>query len=181
MIKQNRKVIVFIATSADGYIAKPNDDLSFLSIVQRDGQDYGYSDFIRSVDTVIMGRKTWDWINRQVPDFPHADKNTFIITRTQRPAIGNTKFYSGDLKELILQLRSEPGKNIFVDGGAEIIAGFLRQGLVDELIISIIPILTGSGTRLFSEGLPEREICLIDVKTYESGLVKLHYKLKENP
>lgn len=82
-----RKVILYIATSLDGYIAKPNDDLSFLSVVQRDGEDYGYVDFIKSVDTVILGRKTYDWVMTQVPEFPHADKNSYVITRTPRADI----------------------------------------------------------------------------------------------
>ena len=81
----DRKVILYISTSLDGYIAKPNDDLSFLSLVQQDGEDYGYSDFVNSVDTVIIGRKTYDWVMTQVTEFPHADKNSFIITRTARP------------------------------------------------------------------------------------------------
>lgn len=113
----DRKVILYIAASLDGYIAKPNDDLSFLSIVQQEGEDYGYADFVRSVDTVILGRKTYDWVMNQVPEFPHADKNSFIITRTSRPSIGKVNFYTGNLKALILRLKSEGGKNIFIDGG----------------------------------------------------------------
>lgn len=66
----NRKVILYIATSLDGYIAKPNNDLSFLSIVQKEGEDYGYSKFINSVDTVILGRRTYDWVMSQVKVFP---------------------------------------------------------------------------------------------------------------
>jgi len=116
----NRKVILYIATSLDGYIAKPNDDLIFLSIVQQDGEDYGYADFIKSVDTVILGRKTYDWVMTRVSEFPHADKNSFIITRTAKPSIGKTNFYTGKLRDLVLRLKSEQGKNIFIDGGAEI-------------------------------------------------------------
>lgn len=81
--------------SLDGYIAKHNDDLSFLSIVQEDGEDYGYSDFIKSVDTVILGRKTYDWVMKQVSKFPHSDKETYVITRTSKPDIGKTRFYDG--------------------------------------------------------------------------------------
>jgi dihydrofolate reductase len=103
----NRKVIVYIATSLDGYIAKPNDDLSFLSVVQKEGEDYGYADFINTVDTVILGRKTYDWVMTQVQEFPHADKNAYVITRTERPGTGKTIFYTGDLKSLILKLKNE--------------------------------------------------------------------------
>jgi dihydrofolate reductase len=103
-MKSDRKVILYIATSLDGYIAKPNDDLSFLSMVEKEGEDYGYTDFIKSVDTVVLGRKTYDWILSHVPDFIHADKDCYIITRTPRQSINKTNFYTGDLTELILRL-----------------------------------------------------------------------------
>jgi dihydrofolate reductase len=120
-VNMNRKVILYIATSLDGYIAKPNDDLGFLSIVEQDGQDYGYADFVKTVDTVIVGRKTYDKVISMGFDFPHADKDAYIMTRTPRPNIGSIKFYSESLKSLVDRLKSESGKNIFCDGGAEIV------------------------------------------------------------
>ncbi len=172
----DRKVILYIATSLDGYIAKPNDDLSFLSIVRQDGEDYGYADFVKSVDTVILGRKTYDWVMTQVPEFPHADKNSFIITRKERTGIGRTNFYTGNLKNIILRLKSEQGKNIFIDGGAEIVNILLKESLIDEFIISVIPILVGNGTKLFKDGRPEQKLELVSVKQFDKGLVQLHYK-----
>ncbi len=176
----NRRVILYIASSLDGYIAKPNDDLSFLSIVQQDGEDYGYSDFVKSVDTVILGRKTYDWVMTQVREFPHADKNSFIITRTARPSIGKTNFYSGKLKDLILKLKAEQGKNIFIDGGAEIVNELLNENLIDEFIISFIPILVGNGTKLFKDSRPEQKLELVSVKSFDKGLTQLHYKHADN-
>lgn len=176
----DRKVILYIAASLDGYIAKPNDDLSFLSIVQKDDEDYGYSVFINSVDTVILGRKTYNWVMKQVPVFPHADKNTFIITRNAKPSIGKVNFYSGSLKELISKLKSESGKNIFIDGGAEIVHELLKENLIDEFIISIIPVFVGSGIKLFKDGRPEQTLELVSVKKFEKGLAQLHYKRADN-
>ena len=173
-----RKVILYIAASLDGYIAKPNDDLSFLSIVEKEGEDYGYADFVNSVDTVIMGRKTYDWIMKQVPAFPHAGKNSYIITRTTRENIGKTIFYTGKLKGLILKVKSEKGETIFVDGGAEIVNELLKENLIDEFIISIIPVLIGDGIKLFKDGRPEQQLELVSVKQFEKGLVQLHYKAK---
>lgn len=172
----DRKVIVYIAMSLDGYIAKPNDDLSFLSIVEQEGEDYGYADFIKTVDTVIMGRKTYDWVNKNLGFFPHADKNAYIITRTQRPKEGSIIFYSEDLADLIKKLKREHGKNIFCDGGAEIVNQLLKANLIDEIIISVIPILIGNGTRLFNDGRPEQLLELVSVKHFEKGLTQLHYK-----
>lgn len=171
-----RKVILYIATSLDGYIAKPNDDLDFLSIVQQEGEDYGYTDFIKSVDTVILGRKTYDWVMTQVSEFPHADKNTFVITRTPKPSIGKTNFYTGKLNELINRLKADSGENIFIDGGAEIVNELLKDNLIDEFIISVIPILVGNGTKLFKDGRPEQKLELLSTKQFKKGLTQLHYK-----
>jgi len=170
-----RKLILYIATSLDGYIAKPNDDLSFLSIVQKEGEDYGYSAFVDTVDTVILGRRTYDWVTNQV-EFPHSDKQTFIITRTPRPCIGNINFYTGDLTELITKLKEEEGKTIFCDGGAEIVNELLKNDLLDEMIISVIPVLVGDGIRLFKDGRPEQNLKLMGVKSFDTGLLQMHYK-----
>jgi len=172
----NRKVILYIATSLDGYIAKPNDDLGFLSIVEKEGEDYGYADFIKTVDAVIVGRKTYDKVLSMGFDFPHTDKDAYIITRTTRPSIGSVKFYTGDLKSLVDKLKSENGKNIFCDGGSEIVHELLKNDLIDEFIISIIPILVGNGTKLFKDGRPEQLVELISTKQFEKGLTQLHYK-----
>ena len=176
---QNRKLILYIACSLDGYIAGPDDDLSFLNRVQKDGEDYHYQDFIDGVDTVILGRKTYDWVMNQIKEFPHADKETYVITRTPRPKLGNTNFYNGDLKVLVAGLKANSGKNIFCDGGAEIVNELLIAKLFDELIISVIPVLLGKGTRLFSDGRPEQDLELISSDSYDSGLVQLHYKITE--
>lgn len=172
----NRKTILYIAASLDGYIAKPNDDLSFLSLVEQKGEDYGYADFIQSIDTVIIGRKTYDWIMKQVPEYVHADKKTFVVTRTAKPSINNTHFYTGSLKELITSLKQEQGKDIFIDGGAEVVHELLKDNLIDEFIISVIPVLVGDGTRLFKDGRPEQVLQLASTKQFDKGLVQLHYK-----
>lgn len=175
-MENKRKVILYIAMSLDGYIAKPNDDLSFLSIVEMEGEDYGYKNFITSIDKVIIGRRTYDWVMNQAPEFIHSDLDTFVMTRTPRPSAGKTNFYNGNLKELVLSLKSQEGKNIFVDGGAEIVNELLAENLIDEFIISIIPIMIGDGIRLFKKGRPEQELELIDVKSFKTGLVQLHYR-----
>ena len=172
----NRNLILYIATSLDGYIAKPNDDLEFLSIVEQEGQDYGYADFIKTIDSVIVGRKTYDKVISMGFDFPHADKDTYIITRTKRPNIGSVKFYSGDLKSLVVKLKSEKGKNIFCDGGSEIVNELLKDNLIDEFIISVIPILVGNGIKLFKDERPELKLELVSAKSFEKGLIQLHYK-----
>lgn len=168
-----RKVFIFIATSLDGYIAKENDDISFLDMVAEEGQDYGYETFINTVDNIILGRKTYDKV--QNLGFSYKGRKTYVITRTERPSIDNVEFYTGDLKELLIQLKKENGKNIFVDGGAEIVNEIMKHQLIDEYVISIIPVFLGSGVRLFKDGRPESKLKLIDAKSFDKGLVQLHY------
>ena len=171
-----RKSILYIAISLDGYIAGPDEDLSFLDVVQQENEDYGYGDFIQTVDTVIMGRKTYDWIMAHVPEFVHADKTTFIISRTERQSTENTRFHTGDLSDLVRRLKTESGKNIFIEGGAEVVKTLLLDDLIDEYVISIIPVLLGGGTKLFEDGRPRQILNLISTKQFDSGLVQLHYQ-----
>lgn len=175
-----RKLIIFIATSLDGYIAKPNDDLDFLKIVDKPGEDYGYTSFTSTVDTIILGRKTYDWVSKHggPSHYDKGDKKVFVITRNKRPDSGNTTFYSGDFIRLVKQLKKEDGKNLYCDGGAEIIHQLLLFDLIDELIISVIPVLVGNGTRLFKDDRPEQRLELVDTKSFDTGLIQLHYKRK---
>jgi len=176
----DRKVILYIAMSFDGYIAKRDGDLSFLSIVEKEGENYGYTDFVKTVDTVIVGRKTYDKILSMGYAFPHSDKDTYIITRTSRPSVGSVKFYTGSLNDLVARLKSTDGKHIFVDGGAEIVNELLKDNLIDEFYISVIPVLLGDGISLFKSGRPVIGLKLISSKSFEKGLVQLHYKREAN-
>lgn len=175
-----RKTALFIAMSLDGYIAKPNDDLGFLKLVEKEGEDYGYAAFNGTIDTVIIGRRTYDYVLKEIgPSFyDNGKRDVYVITRTQRPPVGRTIFYNGNLTDLIEKLRSEKGKNIYCDGGAEVINELLRHDLIDEYIISVVPILLGSGTRLFKDGRPEQLLEFIKAKTFDTGLAQLHYKRK---
>lgn len=175
-----RILSLFIAASLDGYIAKPNDDLSFLKSVEKEGEDYGYAAFTSTIDTIILGRKTYDWVLGKIgaSHYDNGERNVYVITRTERPDVGKTKFYTGNLTELVRQLKSESGKNIYCDGGAEIIHELLKNDLVDEFIISVVPVLVGNGTRLFKDGRPEQQLELVNTKAFGTGLIQLHYKRK---
>ena len=176
-----RTLSLYIATSLDGYIAKPNDDLSFLKLVEKEGEDYGYAEFTSTIDTIILGRKTYDWVLKEIgaSHYDNGERNVYVITRTERPDVGKTKFYTGDLTELVRQLKSENGKNIYCDGGAEIVNELLKNDLIDELIISVVPVLVGDGTRLFKDGRPEQQLELVNTKTFDTGLTQLHYRRKK--
>jgi dihydrofolate reductase len=176
-----RKISLFIAMSLDGYIAKPNDDLSFLKLAEKEGEDYGYAEFTNTVDTLIIGRKTYDYVLKEIGSshYDNGQRDVYVITRTERPQVGRTIFYTGNITELVKRLKSEKGKNIYCDGGAEIINELLQLDLIDEFVISVIPILLGNGTRLFKDGRPEQLLEFAKAKTFETGLTQLHYKRKK--
>lgn len=176
-----RKISLFIAMSLDGYIAKPNDDLTFLKLVEKVGEDYGYAEFTDTIDTLIIGRKTYDYVLKNVglSHYDNGQRDVYVITKTERPQVGRTTFYTGDLTGLVKRLKSEKGKNIYCDGGAEVINELLKHDLIDEFIISIVPVLLGNGTRLFKDSRPEQALEFLEVKTFETGLTQLHYKRKE--
>lgn len=173
---ETRKVVLYIAMSLDGYIAKQNDDIDFLSLVEKQGEDYGYLDFVDSIDTILIGRKTYDRVNAMGYEYPHRDKEVYIISRTSQVRNGTFNYYTGSLIELIAELRSKPGKNIYCDGGAEIVNELLKEDLIDEFVISIIPILLGEGLVLFKNGNAERSLKLIHATHFEKGLVQVHYE-----
>ncbi|WP_240475132.1 dihydrofolate reductase family protein [Neotamlana sedimentorum] len=110
---------------------------------------------------------------------PTAISDNDVITRTERPDVGKVKFYNGNLTELVQKLKNDSGKNIYCDGGAEIINELLKDDLIDDLIISVIPILLGNGTRLFKDGRPELLLEFVSTKTFDTGLAQLHYKRKK--
>ncbi|MBW8360983.1 MAG: dihydrofolate reductase family protein [Kaistella sp.] len=173
-----RKTSLFIAMSLDGYIAKPNDDLSFLKLVEKEGEDYGYAEFTEQIDTIIIGRRTYDYVLNEIgpSHYDNGKRDVYVITRTDRPQVGRTTFYTGNIADLVERLKSEKGKNIYCDGGAEIINELLKHDLIDEFIISVIPVLLGNGTRLFKDGRPEQAIEFQTAKTFDTGLTQLHYK-----
>jgi dihydrofolate reductase len=174
-MNNHRKVIIFIAISLDGFIAKPDGDISFLSLVEKEGEDYGYSNFMESVDTVILGRKTYEKVLSMGILQPYGDRKVIVLTRNPHPETDQITYFSGNLQDLILTLKRQKGKHIYCDGGAETIHQLLLDDLIDEMIISVIPVLLGEGIRLFGQSYPEQKLHLIKITSFEKGLVQLHY------
>ncbi len=179
-----RKLILYISMSVDGFIATHDDDLSWLSVVEKEGGDYGYTEFNESVDTYIVGRKTYDTIRTLTGgNFPQASQHKcYVLTRTKRENENGVTFYSGDIERLIHSLKQESGKNIYCDGGAEIVHLLMQKNLIDEYIISVIPIILGDGKRLFKGNTPTINIRSVSSQQFDSGLVQLHYEsVKSTP
>lgn len=173
-----RKLALFIAMSLDGNIAKPGDDLEFLKLVEQEGEDYGHAEFLAGVDAIILGRRTYAHVLKHIDAayYDDGERDVYVVTRTARPEQGRTTFYTGQPHELVAQLKKEQGKTIYCDGGAEVIDALLHHDAVDEMIISVIPVLVGGGTRLFKDGRPEQRLALVGARTFGTGLVQLHYR-----
>lgn len=173
-----RKVKLYIAMSLDGYIAKEDNNIDFLSVVSSPGEDYGYAEFTAGVDTVVWGRKTYDTVLSFGVDFPHADKKVWVLSRSRKGKDKNVEYFS-DVPALIEQLKKAKGKDIYCDGGGELVYELLNHSLIDQLVVSVIPHLLGSGVRLFRDGRPEQSLKLKKSVSFPSGLVQLWYDKKE--
>lgn len=160
--------------SLDGYIAGPNDNISFLSMVEKEGEDYGYADFMKTVDTIFLGRRTYDKVKEMGFEYPR-EKEVYIISHSASFGDKALKHYSGPLKSLISDLRKREGKDIFCDGGSEVLNQLLQDNLIDEFYISVIPVILGDGIRLFRDGRPVLNIKLVSAREFDTGLVQLHY------
>lgn len=168
---------VFIATSLDGFIAGPGDDLDFLKAVESPPEDYGYAKFFASVDALLMGRRTYDKVV-SMGEWFYGDKPVFIATnRPGTPSHGVT-FVSGTPRELAAQLAAAGHRRVYLDGG-NLIRQFLEEGLVADLTVSLIPVVLGAGIPLFGgTGVP-RELIFEGADSYPTGLVQLRYRVKQ--
>jgi len=167
-----RKIKLFIASSLDGYIAKEDGSVDWLSHCK----DSGYNNFYKSIDTVLIGNKTYEQI-LTFGEYPYKDKNSYIFTKNinQKKKNENVEFTS-DVKNLTKNLISSSGNDIWLVGGADIISTFLNSKFVDEIILSIIPVVLGKGIPLFKNIKLETKLELIKTTEYDD-LVELSYKV----
>jgi dihydrofolate reductase len=166
---------LFIATSLDGYIAGPDDDMSWLFT----DTDYGFDEFYQSVDTLIMGRGTYDVV-RKLGRWPYNGKRTMVVTRSEKIDIttADTAYFNGSLVDLEKMLKEQGVQRSWLVGGGELVAGYLNAGLVEQVNVSVHPVLLGTGVPLFPSGFPKTLLELIDAEAFDSGLVQIRYRIK---
>jgi dihydrofolate reductase len=168
------KISVYIAMSIDGFIARTDNSLDWLDRVGGFDEDYGFHAFLNSIDTLIIGRKTYE-VATTVPD-PYPGKRVVVLSNHLSSVRSGMELYRGDLSELVTRLHQEGVKHIWVDGGVTL-SQFLALQLIDTMTLSIIPILLGNGIPLFN--LKDSEIAcrLISSQSYKSGLVQVKYEI----
>lgn len=164
------KIIAYVATSLDGYIAREDGSIDWLP----ESAESGYDEFYKSIDTVIMGKTTYDQV-LTFGEYPYKDKKSFVFTTKNQTKEENVEFVS-NVDKFVMDGFPGAGKNIWLVGGAQIIASFLKQKVVDEIIVTIIPVLLGKGIPLFKNTESETKLELIKTKKY-TQLVDVHYKV----
>jgi dihydrofolate reductase len=181
MTKAPRKIVVYIATSADGYIARPDGDVEWLNRPPST-VDHGMRAFYPTIDTILWGRKTYDWLlaynkkhgvkegifDQKVANYAFSHKPP------KKPAPG-IKFVSEPVEAFARRLRTTRGKNIWMMGGGELIASFLDAGEIDEFDIHVMPVLIGEGIPLIAPRHRDVALSLGSARKYSDGVVRLRY------
>lgn len=176
---ERRKVIVHIATSADGYIARPNGDLEWLTSRPAPKGFYGMADFMKTIDTKLIGRKTYEASLSLGAKFDSKDRY-IVFSRKAPPADvpSGVEFVSEPIGPFINELLEQPGKDIWLMGGGDLIASFLDEHAIDEFVVSVVPVFIGDGIPLIARRHRHVPLELHSVERFEDGLVQLHYRVK---
>ena len=172
------EIILYIAASLDGFIARKDGGIDWLSIADSSDTDYGYSEFYRSVDALVMGSRTYEQIV-DMGGWPYTGKPSYILTHRNLQSGRDDVFITSSQPDKVVgEMEAHDFKRIWLVGGAELTASFRKLGLVNEYIISIIPVILGDGIPLFLPGCSEEELLLVDSCEYPSGLVQVKYRRK---
>lgn len=168
-----RKVILGLGISLDGYIARPDGAVDFLFMPK----DYSMGPFFKTIDTALMGRKTYDVALKMGGGTFGGHMAHYVFSRTLPPGERDGLIFTNESPAAVTgQLRLRRGKHIWLMGGGELVRDFLRADLVDELYIGVVPVLLGEGIPLFPSGFPQRNFALKKNETFSKGLIALTYK-----
>ena len=171
-----RKVKLYTASSLDGFIARDDGSIDWLDAIPNpEGLDYGYVDFYNSVDVTLMGNTTYKKILGFDFDFPYQNTKNYVFSRSEKGSTEHVTFVSKKVGAFVKKLRKERGKGIWLIGGGELNTTLLNEGLVDELIITIIPVVLGSGIPLFQTTGKDHFFKLVKSRAFDNGIVQIRY------
>ena len=173
-----RKIIMGLAVSLDGFIEGPNGEFDWCF----SDQDYGMSEFFKRIDTLFIGRKSYE-VAQAMGDTATAGfpkMNEYVFSTTLDKVKDGAFLISGNIKKEVEKIKKKKGKDIWLFGGASLISSLMKEELVDELWLSVHPIILGAGKPLFSDIRERIHLHLIESKTYSTGLVSLKYILKKD-
>ncbi len=174
-----KKIILYIATSLNGYIAKTNGSVDWLeNIPNPHNEEYGYNDLLNSIDTTIQGNSTYRQILEWGIEFPYKGKDNYVITQnTNLVSDENVTYISSDHINFIENLKGRQGKDIWLIGGGKVNSLFLNNGLIDEIYQFIIPIVIEDGIKLFDSVKEGLSLDIVETKVYKSGVIRYWYKM----
>jgi dihydrofolate reductase len=177
-MSKRRRVIVNIGTSADGFIARPDGDLEWLTSRPAPKGFYGMGAFVKSIDTKVLGRKTYEASLRLGAKFEPPTRY-IVFSREARPVDAplGVEFVSEPVGPFMSRLREQPGRDIWLMGGGGLIASFLDEGVIDELVITVAPVFIGDGIPLIARRHRHVPLELRSVEQFENGVVQLHYHI----
>jgi dihydrofolate reductase len=159
------EIVYYVAASLDGFIATLDGGIDWLKPFENTGEDYGYGEFYASVEAVLLGRKTYEQC-LQFPEWPYAGKAYWVFSQET----GNTP------STVVTEMKQRGIRRAWLVGGGKLAAAFRAEGLITEYIVSVIPVLLGSGIALFDGLAPREALKLIATKTYDNGIVQLRYR-----
>ena len=170
------EVVYYVASSLDGYIATPDGGVDWLTPFQAGGEDYGFADFYRSVDALVMGSRTYE-VSLQLGPWQAPDKPSWVFTRRELPiAHPSVTLTSKEPAPLLRELEEKGLKRVWLMGGGQLAAAFQADRLISHYIIAIIPVVLGGGIPLFGEASRRDSLTLSEVKSFPSGIVLLSYE-----
>jgi len=177
------EVVLYIASSVDGYIARSDGSVDWLAQVRQEGEDYGYQAFFDSVDSLLMGSRTYEQL-LTFGDWPYPDKPCYVFSRRDLQTVQrDVQVIGHDLEQALAQIDGGKAKGagkpkrLWLVGGSQLIRSFMDANLVDEMVLSLIPVMLGEGIPLFLSG-QERQLHLEHGHAYASGLVQLRYRVR---
>ena len=179
-MKRRRKIIVCIAMSADGFIARPDGDVAWLDRPGAKG-DYGMGKFFKTIDTILWGRKTYDKgieMGMKSADFGQGTKHYLFSRHPRKSLLPGFEWTSKAVKLFAKQLRAKPGKDIWMMGGGGLIASFLDEDEIDEFRLHVIPVLIGEGIPLIQPRHLSIPLKLLSSKAFPDGVVELNYMVE---
>ncbi|WP_114777384.1 dihydrofolate reductase family protein [Botryobacter ruber] len=173
-----RKIVLYIAASLDGYIARPDGNIDWLhdEAYTIPGEDFGYSSFLQTVDTTLMGHTTYQTVLGLDMPFPYPDKKNYVFSRNKSHQ--DTEFAAyvkEDAVEFLRKLKEGPGQDIWLIGGGQLNTLVLNTGLLDEIILTYIPVLLGKGIPLFAHGVQEAKMNRTTTKAFDNGFTQLTF------
>lgn len=173
----SNKVVLYIAMSLDGYIARKDGSVDWLFDVEGDGGDNGYAAFYQTIGTVVMGRTTYEDVLKLSEDFPYADRPTYVLSRSEQPPAPHVQFTTEPVESLIPRLQQASDADLWIVGGGQLVQAVMDKRLLHEIEVAIIPKILGEGIPLFPEGIVPSNLKMMGTQTL-GQIISIRYQVQ---